>query len=200
MLQKGDINLDESILNCNNKPQELCKMCGKCCRVVTTPYSFEELNKLKKNGDIGAIDFLEIFEPYNSIEEAKKENEETVNNIINAIKSDDIIDEKSLTFYKCKYIQEDNKCAIYKKRKELCKIFPSSVWAVIPPGCGYEEWLAQKREEIKQKVIKQKKNLLEVEELLKNAQNDEEKKRIEITRNKIKNTIDAFAKYGAENW
>lgn len=192
--------MEGSFFNFNNKPQELCKMCGKCCRVVTTPHTNEELKRLKNDGDIGAIDFLEIFEPYESIEEARKNDEKTVNNIINSIKSNDVINENSLTFYKCKYIQDNNKCAIYNERKELCKRFPSSPWAIVPPECGYEEWLAQKREEIKQKVIQQKKNLLEVEELLKNAKNEEERKRIEITRNNIKNTIEAFAKYGAKNW
>lgn len=202
MLDKGVCCLNNNFSNFNSqiKPQSLCKMCGKCCRVVTTSNKYEKLKKLKEEGDIGAIDFLEIFEPYDSIEDAIKQEEQTVENILKIIKKDDIFNEKDITFYRCKFLKENNLCEIYNERKELCKRFPSSAWAIVPPGCGFEDWLAEKREEIKKKVIQQKKNLLEVEELLKNAKNDDERKRIEVTRNNIKNTINAFSKYGAEQW
>ena len=108
-----------------SKPQRLCLMCGKCCKVVTTTLTYEQLKKLADSGDEGAIDFLEVFEPYKSIEEAKNSDEKTVENILNLIKTYDAIEKETLTFYRCKHILENNLCGIYNSRKDLCKIFPS---------------------------------------------------------------------------
>jgi Fe-S-cluster containining protein len=61
---------EESYLD--KRPQSLCKMCGKCCRFVTIPQTFEEVQKLASEGHEGAKDFLRLFVPYESIEEARK--------------------------------------------------------------------------------------------------------------------------------
>ena len=49
-----------------NRPQELCKMCGDCCRVVTTKFTYKELLEKKAQGDDSAIDFLSVFVPFDS--------------------------------------------------------------------------------------------------------------------------------------
>lgn len=184
----------------DNRPQELCKMCGRCCRCSTTFNTYEELIKLKEEGDEGAKDFLEIFEPFDSIEEARKQDEKLVDNIIEKIKTDNLLDPEKITFYKCKYIKENNLCGIYEERKELCRRSPSSAWAIVPPGCGFEDWLAEKREEIKQKVIKQKENLVIAQGLLQEAVTQQQKERIQITIKNIQETINSFTKYGAKDW
>ena len=56
----------------NKRPQELCHMCGKCCRVVTTSIPYDKLLELQNNGDKAACDFLGIFVPFKTIEDAKK--------------------------------------------------------------------------------------------------------------------------------
>jgi len=182
------------------RPQRLCKMCGKCCRMSTTPYSYEELQASVAEGHRGAIDFLEIFEPYPSIEEARKHDAEIVDNIIKNLKADGKFDEKKLTFYRCRHIMDNNLCGIYLDRKILCDNFPSSPWAVAPPGCGFEGWLFQKREEVKQKVRKLKEDLLDFELLLKEEQSPERTTKLKDAIEKTKDIINYYAKYGSADW
>lgn len=181
------------------RPQKYCLMCGKCCKIATTPKSYEELLELTKKGNRFAKDFLKIFEPYDSIQSAREVSPETVDNIID--KFDTAINtSKKLTLYKCKFISDNNLCTIYKKKPRLCDRFPSSPWAVVPPGCGFEGWLFQKREEIKQRIRYQKECLVEFEALIKTVDNPETIKKLKIAMKKIKKTIKLFADYGAENW
>lgn len=182
-----------------SRPQRLCLMCGKCCRVVTAPISYKELFDLARQGDEGAKDFLSIFEPYPSIDSARQVHPDVVDKILSVLeKCKDAADE--ITFYKCKYLLDDNQCSKYENRLELCKRFPSSAWAVIPPGCGYEGWLFQYREELKQKIRKQKETLLEFEAELRKEQTPEMKIKLEQAIQKIKDMVNIFAKYGAEDW
>lgn len=187
-----------------SRPQEFCLMCGRCCRMSTAAVPYEEMKIMAEQGDKGAIDFLEIFEPYESIEAARSVDEKVVDNIVKILNNDNIYDEayneQNLTFYRCRYILENNLCGIYENRKELCDRFPSSAWAVTPPGCGFEGWMAQRREELKQRVRKQKQNLLRTEELLSQAKTDEQRERIKITMENIRQTINLYAKYGANDW
>ena len=115
------------------RPQHLCHMCGKCCRVVTTSTPYSQLQKMVKDGDKGAIDFLTLFEPYDSIESARKIDKDTVDNIINRLEIDGKFDEKEITFYGCKYLQDNNLCSRYETRLDLCKHCPSTPWSIVPP-------------------------------------------------------------------
>ena len=60
------------------RPQRLCKMCGKCCRVVVASIPHEELVLNAENGDKSAKEFLELFEPYPSYKDAMEIDEEIV--------------------------------------------------------------------------------------------------------------------------
>ena len=182
------------------RPQELCHMCGRCCRVVTTSKPYSELLKLQAEGDYGACEFLKIFEPYQSIDDARKVDSELVDNIIKMLTLDGKFDEANITFYGCKFIQDNNLCGIYEDRPELCKHCPSTPWSVVPPGCGFEGWLFLEREKAKEKVRKCKEDLLELQ-LLKNKNTDNEIiKKIEAVEHKMKITIDMYKKYGSYNW
>ncbi len=183
-----------------SRPQSLCLMCGKCCKVSTTTIPYEQLKTLAESGDKGAIDFLDIFEPYKTIDAAKKVDEKTVNSILDLIKTYDATDETTLTFYKCKHLLDNNLCGIYNERKDLCNRFPSSIWAIIPAGCGFEGFLFQKREELKQSIRKQKENLLTLDLLFEESENEEQKEKIEQLKEKIEKTIESYAKYGSKNW
>lgn len=182
-----------------SRPQRLCLMCGKCCRVATTPKSYEELLELANNGDESAKEFLEIFEPYPSVEAARTVCSKTVDNVLKQL-VDMVGSPQKITFYKCRHIGDDNLCGIYQNRFEVCQRFPSSPWAVIPPGCGYEGWLFQKREELKQKIRRQKEFLIELEIELKRVKDPEMIKKVEEAIAKTKNIIDAFAQYGSHDW
>ena len=182
------------------RPQELCNMCGRCCRVVTTSKSYEELKALQAENDEGACEFLKIFVPYPSIEAARAVDKELVDNVINLLIEDGNYDETKMTFYGCKYLREDNLCSIYEERPVLCRHCPSTPWSIVPPGCGFEGWLFLKREEAKQKVRKAKEDLLELKLLKTKNPTEDILKKISSVEHKIQTTIDMYKKYGSENW
>lgn len=182
------------------RPQHLCHMCGKCCRVVTTSLSYAELKQMEQDGDKGAVDFLSLFVPYDSIESARNVDAGVVDNIINRLKSDGSFDEKEITFYGCKYLQDNNLCSRYETRLDLCKHCPSTPWSIVPPGCGFEGWLFWQREEIKQKIRKSKEELLELKLLRMRTKNENTLQKINIVEHKIQRGIDFYKKYGSENW
>ena len=184
----------------NKRPQELCHMCGKCCRVVTTSIPYDKLLELQNNGDKAACDFLGIFVPFKTIEDAKKADCGTVENIIAQLKADNNYNESQITFYTCKYLQDDNKCSIYEKRPTLCRHCPSTPWAIVPPGCGLAGWLFRKREEEKERVRKAKEELLELQVLKNKVNNPDTLNKIKAVEHKIQRTIDMYKKYGSENW
>ena len=182
------------------RPQELCNMCGRCCRVVTTSKPYEELLKLQAENDEGACEFLRIFVPYPSIEEARKVDAGVVDNVIALLKEDGNYKEGKLTFYGCKYLLDNNKCSIYEERPVLCRHCPSTPWSIVPPGCGFESWLFMERENAKQRVRKAKEDLLELK-LLKQKTNDPDvHKKIASVEHKIEHTIDLYKKYGSYDW
>lgn len=184
----------------SQRPQSLCKMCGRCCRFVTIPQSYEEVQKLASEGHEGAKDFLKLFVPYESVEEARNLDAETVDNVIRLHKADGKYDKEKLVFYHCRYIQDDNLCGNYASRPTLCNHFPSTPWAIVPPDCGFEGWLFWRREEIKQHVRKEKEELLELK-LLKQKTTDEFiLKKIELVEQKLERNIEIYKKYGSENW
>lgn len=182
------------------RPQSLCKMCGKCCRVVTTSTPYSKLQQLAASGDEGARDFLSIFLPYDSIEAAKAVHSDVVENIINLLSQDNNYNEAETTFYYCKYLQDDNLCSNYENRPTLCRHCPSSPWVIVPPGCGFEGWLFAKREEDKQKVRRAKEELLELKLLRKRTTNQESLDKISAVEQKLQRNIDLYKKYGSDNW
>lgn len=182
------------------RPQSLCHMCGKCCRVVTTTRPLAELQRMAEAGEQGSIDFLKIFEPYPSLEDARKVDAQVVDNVIQRTCVESNLDPSFLTFYKCKYLLDDNKCSIYEERPALCRHCPSTAWAVVPPGCGFEAWLFLKREETKQKIRKSKEDLLELKLLRTKMKNPEDLRKIDSVVNKIHGIIASYDKYGSQDW
>lgn len=174
-------------------------MCGKCCKLSTTDTPYEELLELAQKGNESAKDFLSIFEPYPSTEEARKAAPEIVANILKALENDPQ-KAKKMTFYKCKYLLDNNLCGIYKTRPLVCERFPSSAWAVVPPGCGFEGWLFKKSEETKRKIRKQKEAMLELEVILKTLKDPDQINRVKDAIENVKQTIKLFEKYGSADW
>lgn len=174
-------------------------MCGRCCRVVTAPVSHNEIILRANEGEEDYKDFLNIFELYPSIDAARKICPEVVDNILTVLEKSDVSIEE-VTFYKCKYVLDNNLCGKYENRPELCKRFPSSPWAVVPPGCGYEGWMFKYKEELKQRVRKLKESLTEFEVLLKTTENPQDIEKIQNSIYKTNQIIESFAKYGAKDW
>lgn len=184
----------------SQRPDDLCRKCGLCCRVATTTTPYKKLLEMKEEGDQGAIDFLSVFVPYESIDAAREVSAETVDNIIKCLSIDGNYKESDMTFYKCKFLDDNNLCTRYENRLLLCKHFPASPWAIVPPGCGYEGWLFMKREEAKQKIRKIKEELLELQLLKKKTNSLDIQLKIASVEKKMQNTVELFKKYGSENW
>lgn len=173
------------------RPQSLCKKCGKCCRIATTSKSYEELKKLAAEGNQGALDFLEIFEPYESVEDAMLVDREQVEHIGY---------DENTTFYKCRFLQKNNLCGRYDTRKELCRHCPSTAFVIMPPGCGFTEWLDAEKQKIVEKVRALK---LEKATYQQELQKDcTEHRRIILNKliTSIDNYINNYAKYGSHEW
>jgi len=78
--------------------------------------------------------------------------------------------------------------------------FPQSPWDKVPSGCGYEGWLFQKQEEIKQKVRKQKEDILSLQTLFAQARTPEESEKLSQVIENIKNSIKMYEQFGSEDW
>ncbi len=181
------------------RPQRLCLMCGRCCRCATTSVPYPELLKMAEEGDESAKDFLGIFEPYASPDAAREVDKAIVDNVFERVET--MVEEHpEITFYRCKYIQDNNLCGRYETRPELCGRFPTSPWSIIPPGCGFEGYLFQCQEEIKQRIRKHKEDSLEYEARLKTEQDPEIRVKLESAISKIKDIVEHYAKYGSADW
>lgn len=131
---------------------DLCHKCGKCCRSATTFNSYTKLQALVAEGNKEAIDFLEIFEPYASVEDAMEVEPEQVRQVIKTVQEREDMDVADLTFYHCRYVSPEGLCTIYERRPRCCKEAPGHGWSVMPPGCGFEGWQFEQREKQKRMV------------------------------------------------
>jgi Fe-S-cluster containining protein len=181
-------------------PNGLCRKCGRCCKVIVNPdYTYEELTAMREKGEEYAKEFLNLFEPYPSVEAAKRVDEAAVNNIIEKLKSQ-LYNTSNITFYHCRYISSDNLCAIYEERPEICAKYPATGWVVVPPKCGYEAWGFIQRENDMQAVRKAKEAIIDLD-IVKNKSTDPHfPEKIESVRKKLNSVIDTFYRYGSNNW
>jgi Fe-S-cluster containining protein len=197
---------DESGCNNDERPQYLCKCCGKCCKVVTTGYSYEELKDLADKGDEESIAFLGIFRPYPSIEAAREVLPDNVDQILNTLSetgdasTDPNFDSDKITFYYCVNLQDDNRCGIYESRPNCCKRGPAHGWSVFPPGCGFEGWQFEQREKHKKSVRMLKEYLYMVESISIDGKIPNSDMTVEEYRNFVEKKIKPLEKYGSRYW
>lgn len=184
----------------NQFPQYLCKMCGKCCRSITTNLSHEELKALAEKGSDEARVFVEIFKPFAGIEEAKKVVPEQIEQILKELEQSESFDINKVTFYYCPHIQDDNKCGIYECRPECCKRAPTGPWACMPPGCGFEGWQFEEAEKIKKKIRKLKEYLITAEAVAEDGMIPGKNMSVEQLREFVNQKIKPYEKYGSLYW
>lgn len=183
------------------RPQNLCKMCGKCCRVVVnTQYSYSKIKELALEENEFAKEFLKIFEPYPTIEAARQADASVVDNAIEHLKQSGHYSEKDLTFYSCKYLLGNNMCSIYEERPSICIHYPSNGWVIVPPGCGFAGWQFLEREKDKQKVRRVKEEFLELQLLKKKTKDPDILAKIDSVEKKIQNTVCQYNDYGSKDW
>lgn len=144
---------------------DLCHKCGRCCRSATTHRSYKDLQKLVTEGEQEAIDFLEIFEPFPSIDDARKVVPEQVEQVLNTLSGREDFNIDDVTFYHCRYVTEEGLCGIYERRPRCCRDAPYHGWAVMPPGCGFEGWQFNQREQHKANIRKLKELQFQMEML-----------------------------------
>jgi len=125
-----------------NLPQHLCNACGKCCKIALYRgcLSYEEVKKIAESltEDPFAIqstkDFLTIFEPFESVEEARKVDNAFVSKIYERFGND-----SKVTFFHCRFVGE-NKCLIHEDRPDLCRAYPVvSERTIFFDECGYQQ-------------------------------------------------------------
>lgn len=183
--------MEEEILNfCDRRPQRLCKMCGKCCRVVVPSVPYEKLKEMAARKDQEALDFLELFEPYPTVADAMAVDEAIVKNIP---------DYEKRTFFRCRFL-DGNLCTRYETRLGVCKRFPSSPWAVIPPGCGFGGWLFMEQQKIMKYVRNLKEERLAYKVRLKYTQDESTRHKLQQIIDSIDENIALYSKYGSERW
>ena len=181
-------------------PQYLCKMCGKCCRSITSNYTHAELEKMAEDGSDEARVFIDIFKPFLSIDEARKIVPEQIDQILEELKISENFDINKVTFYYCKHISDDNKCGIYNQRPECCKRAPNNGWSCMPPGCGFEGWQFEQREKTKQKVRKLKEYLVTARAIAEDGNIPGKNMTVKELEKIIEIKIKPWEKYGSKYW
>ena len=191
----------ENIVYSNKtRPQRLCKMCGKCCKMAVSMYSFDEMVEFSADKESEANDFLEVFVPYENLNEPRKFSPEYVDIVINKLKEQGKYNENEPVFYHCKYIKDDNSCKIYEKRYGWCKRCPAHAWMLMPVGCGFSGWQFALREQIMHDVRKLKEYLYECEMLYGEGEIPSKNMTVKELKELILSKIEPYKRFGSMYW
>lgn len=110
-----------------------CARCGNCCRLAVSEYSYEQLKQRAMRGDKYSKDFVSVFVPYKTVEEAKKANPEYFD-LLEATMED-----QKVYYYYCPKLL-NNECSDYENRPDICKKFPHNPLKLLPSSCSFNEW------------------------------------------------------------
>lgn len=110
-----------------------CNGCATCCNLACSEFSPEELKKRAESGDNFAKQFLSVFIPYSSKEDARKVYPEYIA-LLEKNKENDVY------FYHCPKLTEDKRCSDYENRPQICRDFPDNPLTLLPVSCGFCEW------------------------------------------------------------
>lgn len=110
-----------------------CNGCATCCNLACSEFSPDELKKRAESGDNFAKQFLSVFIPYSSKEEARKVYPEYIE-LLEKNKENDVY------FYHCPKLTEDKRCSDYENRPQICRDFPDNPLTLLPVSCGFCEW------------------------------------------------------------
>lgn len=110
-----------------------CLGCATCCNLACSEFSPDELKKRAEGGDNFAKQFLSIFIPYSSKEEARKVYPEYIA-LLEENKEDEVY------FYHCPKLTEDKRCSDYENRPQICRDFPDNPLTLLPVSCGFCGW------------------------------------------------------------
>lgn len=129
-------NIYEKIQEINSLRKKYhCNCCAACCKLASSEFSYEELIKKAKNGDIFAKEFTSIFIPYQDKNDARKQYPEFFDLLKEKYKEDN-----NIYFYHCPKINENNLCSDYENRPNICRDFPNNPLVIFPKDCGFKAW------------------------------------------------------------
>lgn len=181
---------------------DLCHKCGRCCRSATTYHSHKKLLELVEQGEKEAIDFLEIFEPYPSIEAARAVEPEQVAQVLQVAEARSDMNVEDITFYHCRYVTKEGLCGIYERRPRCCREAPGNGWSAMPPGCGFEGWQFEQREAHKRMIRNLKTSAYIMEQMSPDGIHHpvRPESTLEDMRKAIAEKIRPWKQYGSEHW
>ena len=152
-------------------PQELCIMCGLCCKVATFKggLAINEIRELANDYTNpsqaeGAKDFLTLFRPI-SPEEAEVTSPEFVGTV--TARFEDPERKKKVGFFRCVFVGDHNLCLIHEDRPMLCRMYPIPHERTIYHSiCGFKETGEKNWQEIKKiiDILEEKSQNLQTEE------------------------------------
>ena len=117
----------------DKKEECSCIRCGNCCRLATSPYSYEQLKQRAMRGDKFSKDFVSIFVPYKTEEEAKLANPEYFELL------ESTMEDQKVYYYYCPKIV-NNECSDYENRPDICKDCPHNPLKLLPSTCSFNTW------------------------------------------------------------
>jgi len=192
---------NETVVYSSDFPQHLCKMCGKCCKAIITPYTHDELVELANQGQEEAKVFVEIFKRYDCVDDARKTVPDHVENVLNQFKKNNLdFDESMVSFYYCPHLTDNNMCSIHSTRPDCCRRAPRNGWSLFPPGCGFKGWQFLHKEKVKSAVRGLKEVLKDYEMLPDDFFLTERNMTVAQMREFILEKIKPWQKYGADFW
>lgn len=181
-------------------PQDLCKMCGRCCKVLDTNMTHEELEKLAAEGNNEAAVFVNFFKRFDTIEDAKKVDPEKIETILQKYANKEDFDINTKDFYYCPHITEENLCSSHETRPECCRRYPVHGWLCVAPGCGFEGWQFEIREKYKKLIRRLKEYLIAMESISDGGNVPGQDITIEELKERINKKIEPWRDYGADFW
>ena len=110
-----------------------CNNCAACCKLAASQYSYEQLKQRAMRGDKFAKDFVSVFVPYKSEEDAKKANPEYFE-LLNKL-----VEDEKIYYYYCPKLN-GNLCSDYENRPAVCRDFPHNPLKLLPSECSYNAW------------------------------------------------------------
>lgn len=116
-----------------------CRGCATCCNLACSEFSPEELQRRAQNGDNFAQQFLSVFVPYSSKEEARKVYPQYLE-LLEQTKEGEVF------FYHCPKLTQDKRCSDYENRPQICRDFPDNPLTLLPASCGFCGWKKENEE------------------------------------------------------
>jgi Fe-S-cluster containining protein len=117
----------------DKKCEHECSKCGNCCRLSTSEYSYEQLKQRAARGDKYSQDFISVFVPYETVDEAKQANPEFIKLL------EEIMEDQRVYYYYCPKLV-GNCCSDYENRPDICKNYPHNPLKLLPSTCSFNAW------------------------------------------------------------